>query len=137
MRPQFLAMLGLVVAASLAACAVTASKQNAPEDRSVQSGTRDKIAYFYNLTVSCQPEGVPQVTVTKTPGNGSVTIGTGDDLPQYPADNPRSACNQQPVGSTEVYYQSRPDFHGVDDFSIEVRYSSTFTQTYSYNLTVD
>jgi len=137
MRPQFLAMLGLVVAASLAACAVTDSKQIAPEDRSVQSGARDKIAYFYNLTASCQPEGVPQVTVTKTPGNGSVTIGTGDDLPQYPADNPRSACNQQPVGSTEVYYQSRPDFHGVDDFSIEVRYSSTFTQTYSYNLTVN
>ena len=103
----------------------------------MQSGARDKIAYFYNLTASCQPEGVPQVTVTKTPGNGSVTIGTGDDLPQYPADNPRSACNQQPVGSTEVYYQSRPDFHGVDDFSIAVRYSSTFTQTYSYNLTVN
>ena len=137
MKPKFLAMTGLMVAASLAACAVTASKQNAPETRSVQSGARDKIAYFYNLTAACEPEGVPQVTVTKTPGNGSVTIRTGDNLPQYPADNPRSACNQQPVGSTEVHYQSRPDFHGVDDFSIEVRYSSTFTQTYSYNLTVN
>ena len=52
MRPQFLAMPGLVVAASLAACAVTASKQNAPEARSVQSGARGKIAYFYNLTAS-------------------------------------------------------------------------------------
>jgi hypothetical protein len=137
MKPTFIATLCLVATATLAACAVTTSRQNAPEARSVQSGARDKIAYFYNLTASCQAEGVPQVTVTKTPGNGSVTLATGDNLPQYPADNPRSACNQQPVGSTEVYYQSRPDYHGADGFSIEVRYSSTFTQTYSYNLTVN
>jgi hypothetical protein len=136
MKPTFVATLCLVGTASLAAC-VTTSKVNAPEARSVQSGARDKIAYFYNLTANCQPDGIPQVTVTKPPTNGAVSIGTGDNLPQYPADNPRSACNQQAAASTEVFYQSRADFRGADDFSITVRYSSTFTQTYSYNLTVN
>lgn len=103
----------------------------------MQSGSKDKVAYFYNVTESCQPDGVPQVTVTKAPSNGAVSIGAGDNLPQYTSDNPRSGCNQQPVASAEVYYQSSPNFHGVDDFAIQVRYSSSFTQTFSYDLTVN
>ena len=57
MRSTFTTTLYLVAAVSLAACAVTSTRQNAPEARTVQSGSKDKIAYFYNLTETCQPDG--------------------------------------------------------------------------------
>ena len=46
------------------------------------------------------------------------------------------SCNQQPVGSAQLFYQSNPNFRGADDFSVQVRYSSSYTQSYTYNVTV-
>lgn len=120
-----------------AGCAVNATRDNPPQAREVPSGLKSKIAYFYNVNASCQPVGVPQITITKAPANGTVNVGAGENPPQYPADNPLSSCNQQPVDSAEVYYQSAVNFHGNDAFAIQVRYSSSFTQTYPYNVTVD
>jgi hypothetical protein len=137
MKRKILLTLGALILAAVSACAVNASRQNPPQSRSVQSGSRDQVAFFYNLTTECQPAGVPQITVTKAPANGTVTIGSGPHQPQYPADNPRSACNQQSVASAEVYYQSAPNFHGGDDFAIQVSYSSTFNESYSYAVTVN
>jgi hypothetical protein len=137
MKPKIVTALLSLAALLLAACAVNGSRQNPAEARSVQSGVRQQVAFFYNLTTDCQPAGVPQITVTKTPSNGTVTIGSGPHQPQYPADNPRSACNQQPVASAEVYYQSTPNFHGADDFAIQVTYSSSFNESFSYAVTVD
>lgn len=137
MQSKTTSALCLTAALGLTACAVTTSRESAPQERTAPSGTREKIAYFYYLATNCQPQGIPQITVTKIPANGTVTLGSGDDLPQYTADNPRAACNQQPVGSAEVFYQSGANFHGTDDFSIQVRYSSTFTETFSYHVTVN
>jgi len=137
MKTIRLVLLCVGVGAAVAACAVATTKQNPAESRTVVSGSRDKVAYFYNLTDQCQVAGVPQITVTKAPSNGTVTIGAGNDVPQYPADNPRSVCNQAAVSSAEVFYQSSPNFHGADDFAISVKFSSSFTQTYSYNVTVN
>jgi hypothetical protein len=122
---------------SVFGCAVTVHKPPVQDTRAVESGARSKVAYYYNLKGNCQVDGVPQVTVTKSPSNGALTIGAGNNLPQYPADNALSACNQQPVSSAELFYQSSPNFHGADDFAVQVRYSSSYTQSYAYNVMVN
>ncbi len=125
------------VMATLTGCPINTVRSNAPETRTVPSASRTQVAFFYNLTDNCTPDGVPQVTVTRAPSNGTVTVGAGHDLPQYPSDNPRAVCNQAPVPTSQVYYQSNPGFRGADSFGIQVQFSSTFTQTYSYDLTVN
>ncbi|MBS0377032.1 MAG: hypothetical protein JSS29_00990 [Proteobacteria bacterium] len=136
MRSIPLLLLAVLVAV-LSGCPVNAVRTNGPQARTVQGGTRTQVAYFYNLTDNCQPEGVPQVTVTRAPANGTVTIGAGNDLPQYPSDNPRAVCNQAPVPTSQVYYESNGGFRGADSFAIQVQFSGTFTQTYTYELTVN
>jgi hypothetical protein len=133
----------LLTAASLAAatlglcgCALTVHKPPVQDTRAVDSGARSKIAYYYNLKANCQVDGVPQVSITKSPSNGALTIGAGNDLPQYPPDSALSVCNQQPVGSAQLFYQSNPNFRGADDFSVQVRYSGSYTQSYTYNVMV-
>src|SRR5215831_11674785 len=135
MRLETLRTGTLLVAGLLGGCA-TGSKPPVHAVRTVQSGARSQVAFFYYLGKDCQPQGVPQVTVTQAPANGTVTIGAGDHLPQYGADQAGAACNQQPVPSAEVYYQSSDSFRGADSFSIAVRYSSSYTQAYTYNVTV-
>jgi hypothetical protein len=136
MRSELLRTSTLVAVSLLGAC-VTVSKPPVQETRTVGSGARSQIAYFYYLGKDCQPQGVPQVTVTTAPANGTVSIGAGDHLPQYAAGNAGAACNQQPVQSAEVYYQSSESFRGADSFSIAVRYSSSYTQAYTYGVTVN
>ena len=123
--------------AFLCGCPVNAVRENPPQARTVDSGSPAKVAFFYNLTANCEPEGVPQVTVTQAPANGTVTVRAGSDVPQYPPDNPRAVCNQAPVPSAEVFYESAPGCRGADHLAIRVQFSSTFTQTYSYDLTVN
>lgn len=138
MRSKSLTVLCLLAATvSLGGCAVGIHKPAVQESRMVDSGTRSKVAYFYNLKGNCQQDGVPQVTVTTPPRNGAVTIGAGNNLPQYPPDNGMAVCNQQPVGTAEVLYQSNPNFRGADHFAIQVRYSSSYSQAYTYDLTVN
>ena len=137
MRSRLLRAAGLAAAAlGLSGCAVTVHKPPAQDTRTVDSGARSKIAYYYNLTANCQVDGIPQVSVTKSPSNGALTIGAGNDLPQYPPDSALSVCNQQPVGSAQLFYQSNGNFRGADNFSVQVRYSSSYTQSYTYNVTV-
>ncbi len=137
MRSRLLTAVGLATAAlGLSGCGVMVHKPPVQDTRTVDSGARSKVAYYYNLKANCQVDGVPQVSITKSPSNGALTIGAGNDLPQYPADNALSVCNQQPVGSAQLFYQSNPNFRGADDFSVQVRYSSSYTQSYTYNVTV-
>ena len=136
MRSELLRTSTLVAVGLLGAC-VTVHKAPVQDARTVPSGARTQVAYFYYLGKDCQPQGVPQVTVTKAPANGTVTIGAGAHLPQYAADNAGAPCNQQPVQSAEVYYQSSANFRGADSFTIAVRYSSSYTQAYTYGVTVN
>ncbi len=137
MRSRLLSAAGLAAATlALFSCAVTVHKPPVQDTRTLDSGARSKIAYYYNLKANCQVDGVPQISVTKSPSNGALTIGAGNDLPQYPPDSALSVCNQQPVGSAQLFYQSNPKFRGADDFSVQVRYSSSYTQSYTYNVTV-
>ena len=137
MRKELLAILGCAAAVGLSGCAVTVTKPPVQESRTLTGGARNQVAYFYNVDKSCQSAGVPQVSVTRAPSNGTVTLGAGNHLPQYPAENPLSSCNQTSVASAEVYYESAPNFRGADEFTIEVRFSSSYTQVYSYSLTVN
>jgi hypothetical protein len=137
MRSKLLSAAALAAATlGSSGCAVTVHKPPVQDTRTVDSGARSKVAYYYNLKANCQVDGVPQVSITKSPSNGALTIGAGNDLPQYPADSALSVCNQQPVSSAQLFYQSNPNFRGADDFSVQVRYSSSYTQSYSYNVTV-
>ena len=137
MRFRLLSVAGLAAAVlGMCGCAVTVHKPPVQDTRTVDSGARSKVAYYYNLKANCQVDGVPQVSITKSPSNGALTIGAGNDLPQYPTDSALSVCNQQPVSTAQLFYQSSPNFHGADDFVVQVRYSSSYTQSYTYNVTV-
>jgi hypothetical protein len=48
----------------------------------------------------------------------------------------RYECNRKLVPSTQVFYQSNPDFHWKDSFTIEVRFPSSGLRTVVYVIEV-
>ena len=70
------------------------------------------------------------------PAGGRVSVGLLRDYMAYAPVNPRSACNRRRIPTTEVIYRSRPDFTGVDRFSIEVVAPEGGARTFTYTVQV-
>ena len=60
----------------------------------------------------------------------------GQDYPSFSRDNVRWECNRKLLGSTQVFYESAPGFHGKDSVSIEVRFPSAGIRTVDIDVTV-
>ncbi len=63
--------------------------------------------------------------VLAPPSHGDVSSSQGQTYPNFNKDNMRNVCNAKLVGSTQIFYQSAPDFHGNDSFTIEIRFPAT------------
>ena len=125
-------LLGICLLSGCASEIPGPQKSGAPLQRGVHSGERDKIDFYYALYPSCESEGYTEVTVVKAASHGAVSSAKGEDYPNFARDNVRYECNRKLIGSTQVFYQSNPDFHGKDSFAIEVRFPNSNLRSVAY-----
>jgi hypothetical protein len=100
--------------------------------RGVHSGAKARFDYFYSVAVTCEITGYPEVIIVRTPSHGTATIEKRDDYPSFNRDNVRSDCNKKLVGTMQIFYESKPDFHGHDAFTIKVIYPDSNIRTIPY-----
>jgi hypothetical protein len=98
--------------------AVTASAQPlaASLSRTVQSAIKTKVAEHVGFDRSCVPQHVV-VKITRPPANGTAT--TTEENKALPANTELGGvqpCAGKSAPTAVVYYQSKPDFRGTDQF---------------------
>jgi hypothetical protein len=100
------------------------------------SGEKQKMNDFIGLNPDCTATGVPKVTFVSPPAHGTMTVERGEDYPNYPKDNARSACNTRKVPAVLLYYQSMPGYAGNDMAVIEVLFPAGNLRHQTYQITV-
>ena len=97
----------------------------APNQKATDSGARQGVDHFYAVAPTCEIEGYPEMKVLAPPSHGEVSSSKGQTYPNFNKDNVRNVCDAKLVGSTQIFYQSAPDYHGKDSFTIEIRFPAT------------
>ena len=131
MRLTLIALF-LVTACLGTGCATDGARAQKPsytEHRGVHGGMRERVDFFFSVLPTCEISGYPEVRVLRAPRRGDVSVEKGEDYPTFPKENVRWDCNRKLTGSTRVFYQSKPGFHGNDSFYIEVRFPDATIRT--------
>jgi hypothetical protein len=100
------------------------------------SGEKQKMNQFVGLNPDCTATGVPRVTFVTQPAHGTMSVEQGEDYPNYPKDNARSACNTRKVPAVLLYYQSAPGYTGHDVAVVEVVFPAGNLRHQTYTITV-
>jgi len=98
--------------------AVTASAQAlaASLSRTVQSGVKTEVSEHVGFDRSCMPQHVV-VKITRPPANGTATATEENKaLPANTELGGAQPCAGKSAPTAVVYYQSKPDFRGTDQF---------------------
>jgi hypothetical protein len=129
---------GLFVLYGCANQVATAPAQAANQvvHRGLHSGAKAKFDYFYSVAPTCEITGYPEIILVRTPSHGTATIEKKDDYPSFGRDNVRSDCNKKLVGTTQIFYESKADFHGHDAFTIKVIFPDSNIRTIPYDVEV-
>ena len=89
--------------------------------KTVLANQKSMIDRIFSVNPDCTTrDGAITVRITQPPAHGTVTVSQFSDYPNYPAANPRSACNKQRLPEHLVEYMPQPNFTGADMFSFEV-----------------
>ena len=129
-------LFGVYLLAGCASEQVHGNSADHAERKGVHSGQRERIEYFYSALPTCEIEGYPEIRVVRSAHHGNVTFEKSQDYPGFSRDNVRWECNKKLLGSTRVFYESNPDFHGNDSVSIEVLFPSGGIRTVTIAITV-
>jgi hypothetical protein len=81
-----------------------------------------KVARYYSVHEDCASAGSSVVRITNQPAHGTVSVREGRDYPNYPATNPRNACNKRSVPASLVYYKPAPGYAGTDGLDVDAIY---------------
>ncbi len=119
-----------------APAALSASSAPSVAVRTVTSGERQKIGFFYYLNPDCTSGGYMTVRIVTPPAHGELTSDRGDDYTNYPKENQRYQCNLRKSPVTDVYYKSNSGYLGTDSTLIEVASPTGTTITRIYTITV-
>lgn len=109
---------------------------NQPLERGAESGKKQRIDAFYSINPDCTAIGYPDVTVTRAPSHGQVTVDKGNEFPNFPKNNVRSSCNSVRVPATVYYYTSDDGYTGADNFSVEILTPNGFIYRKNYAVLV-
>jgi Caspase domain len=104
--------------------------------REVHPGTKTVVQEFWSLSPTCEVLLYPEITVVRAAGHGSVSVQKADGYATYTPDNPRYDCNRKPAGGTELLYQSKRDYRGMDSFTVEVQGQFGALATYTFDIPV-
>jgi hypothetical protein len=104
--------------------------------RGFDSGARQIVDDYYSVTPDCENLGYPEIKILQAPAHGTVAVDKGEAFPSFAKDNVRYECNKKKVASSQLFYESRPGFHGKDSFTIQVRFVNSNLRMVTYNVDV-
>jgi len=104
--------------------------------RTVVVGQTSTLDAMWNLNPDCTTRTNPTVRIVEQPVHGTVAINQRTDYPNYPTNNPRSACNKTQQPGVFVDYTPAPGFAGTDIVSFEEISDRGVDRTWKMILTV-
>jgi hypothetical protein len=119
--------------AAPAPAVVTATSAPQPAARTVTSGERQRVGFFYYLNPDCTFGGYMVVRIITPPVHGELSTERGVDYTSFPKENQRYQCNLKQSPGIYVYYKSNSGYLGTDSTLIEAAspIGTTFTRTYT------
>jgi len=143
MRPHLsIALLGLLSACTAAPGAPptaqggSSGSTSTVVQRGAISGQKQQIAYFIQVTPSCDSLGYAVVRVVTPPAHGRLSTEQGQDYPAYNKDNIRFACDAKKVPATLLFYTSDPGYAGVDSATVEAVFADGGLMRRDYTISV-
>jgi hypothetical protein len=83
---------------------------------------RLQVAFLYDINPDCSVIGVPTVRIVEQPKSGKAAIENGTGFPAFPANNPRSKCNQSRNDGAIISYTPDPGYTGADSITVDIIY---------------
>jgi len=102
----------------------------------VPSGKTRQIGFFTAINPDCTGAGDIDSRIIKKPLNGDVQLEPGPGFANFPATNPRSACNAKQVQGVKVIYTSKDGYIGKDNFELEFIGPTGIDNIWKYTVTV-
>jgi hypothetical protein len=116
-----------ICAASLSSLGTTAASAQAPTtvERSAKGATAKNIqvGVYLNVQPDCTSGTLPAIRLVNPPANGTISIKRG----KVSATNYKQ-CLALEVPGFVAFYQSRPDFSGIDVVVLEIKYPQGRTE---------
>jgi hypothetical protein len=85
----------------------------------VPGNTDRRLDAARSLNEDCSSVGKTVVKIAPKPAHGVAEIRYVDGYPNYPASNPRSACNKRAVAGVELWYRPEAGYAGDDSLSVD------------------
>jgi len=120
--------LSFIIVGSIAAAAQV---QTVSRTVKGQPNTDIRVGVYVNVKPDCTSGTLPSIQLTAPPENGKVTVKQGN----VTATNYRQ-CLAIQVPAFVATYRSRPDFAGVDVFTLEVKFPGGRTEVQRISVTV-
>jgi hypothetical protein len=116
--------------------ALSASSAPRTAVRTVASGGRQRIGFFYYVNPDCTSGGYMTVRIITLPAHGELTADRGVDYTNFPKENQRYQCNLIKSPVVNVYYKSNFGYLGTDSTLIEAASPIGTTISSIYTITV-
>jgi hypothetical protein len=104
--------------------------------RTIASGTKQRIGFFYALNPDCSASGDVNIRVTKQPEHGTAEIAATTLFPNFEKENIRYKCNQHKVRGQQVNYKSAEKYNGSDELELLVLYPGGFAREVQFDISV-
>jgi hypothetical protein len=107
-------------------------------DRFAISGRKTRLGHYYDYAtkLNCQPEDWNEVSISKQPEHGKVTLRDATTVMSYGKDNVRSSCNGKSIKSKALEYVPSQDYKGADEIVVEAINSAGQQVIHTFKLTV-
>jgi hypothetical protein len=131
--PGIMRKLPLLVAALSIGCAAPVSAQVQTVNRTANGspGTDIRVGVYVNVKPDCTSGPLPSIQLVSAPENGKVTVKQG----KVTATNYKQ-CLAVEVPAFIAFYRSRPDFVGVDVFTLGVKFPGGGSELQRISVTV-
>jgi len=104
--------------------------------RRIPAGKQRTLDYVTFLNVDCTPMDDVDVSISREPEHGAVTLDSVERLPSgYAKDNPRSKCDKK-VKSQAISYKPGAGFVGDDGFEVTILHPNGMASVYVYRIKV-
>jgi hypothetical protein len=105
-------------------------------NRTIASGTKQRIGFFYAIQPDCSAQGDVTIRVTKQPEHGTTEIAAATLFPSFEKENIRYKCNQHKVRGQQVNYKSAEKYSGSDTLELLVLYPGGFAREVQFDISV-
>lgn len=124
-------LFAALAAAGLLACG-PAFAETTTRSETAASGKSVRVIVAPNLKKDCSVGPLPEFRIVSAPKNGSTITKTAKT--KTPASY---RCPNKEAGVQALFYQSKPDFTGADELTVEVKTADGQVQTQTIRITVE